>query len=162
MPLSAKDFDENMRTPTGELKISKSILKAARTTGLVEKLPALAAQNLSITLQGEMRAVAKPGELGVVISTVTDKKSECFLARLPSSLQTKPDWTQFEITDIAPRVTRQGNVNAISVAFFPGAWQQIAGYGADKKCTDTLVRNLTLKVRSVELPSLTDNQLIIF
>lgn len=160
--LQPKGFDENMRTLQGELKISRSILKAARTTGVIQKIPAFASPNLSVTLEGEMRAVSKPGELGVVVSTVTDKHNECFLARLPSALKTVPEWTHFEITDVAPRVTRQGNVEAISLAFFPGAWQQIAGYGTDKKCTDTLLRNLTLKVRSAKIPSLSDKQLLIF
>lgn len=161
--LSPADFDENMRTPTGEIKISRSILKAARSTGLVRKLPKLdSAANVQITLEGDMHSGPKPGELGIVISTVTDKNTECFLARLPSSIPTKSDWTHFKLTDITPCKTRQGEVNAISIAFFPGPWQQIAGYGADKKCTDTLIRNLRLSVRNVTVPSLADKQLVFF
>ncbi|MBI2809395.1 MAG: hypothetical protein HYX67_00995 [Candidatus Melainabacteria bacterium] len=158
-----KDFDENMRTATGELKISKSILKAARTTGLSQAIPTFRnARNLSITLEGDMCAASKSGDLGVVIETVTVNGNECFLARLPSSLPTTASWKHFEITDIAPCSTRQGAVSAIRIAFFPGPWQQIAGYGTDKKCTDTLLRNLKLTVKASTMPSLADKQLSIF
>ncbi len=158
-----KDFDENMRTQTGELKISKSILKAARTTGLSQPIPTFKnATSLSITVEGEMRAASRKGELGVVVETVTVNHNECFLARLPSSIPTTTDWTHFEITDIAPCSSRQGAVNAVSIAFFPGPFQQIAGYGTDKKCTDTLLRNLKLTVKAATIPSLTDKQLQIF
>lgn len=161
--LTPVDFDENMRTLDGGLKISKSILKAARTSGFSRTLPSFEqAKNLSITLEGDIKAVSKPGEIGIVVETVTKDKHECLLARLPSSLPTKPEWTHFRITDIAPTVSRQGEVNAISVAFFPGPWQQIAGYGADRKCTDTMLRNLRLEVKASMLPSLADKQLLLF
>ena len=137
------DVDENMRTAGGEIKISRSILKASRSTAYLQLLPTWKhAKYLEITLDGDMRAVSKAGELGIVIETVTEKHNECFLARLPSSIPTATDWMHFTITDIAPCETRQGHVNAISVALFPGSWQQIAGYGTDKKCTDTLLRDL--------------------
>ena len=158
-----KDFDENMRTPTGELKISKSILKAARTTGLTQSIPTIKnSSNLSITLEGEMRAASKAGDLGIVIETITVNHNECFLARLPSSLPTTTSWTHFKLTDVAPRSTRQGAVNAVSIAFFPGPWQQIAGYGTDRKCTDTFLRNLKLTVKASAVPSLEGKQLQIF
>ena len=109
-----------------------------------------------------MRANGKAGALGVVIETITANHKECFLARLPSSLPTTTNWTHFEITDLAPCSTQQGEVEAVSIAFFPGPWQQIAGYGADKKCTDTLLRNLRLTVKPSSLPSLADKQLLFF
>lgn len=161
--LTPNDFDENMRTPTGEIKISRSILKSARSTGIVRELPGLdSVENVEVRLEGEMRSGPKPGEIGIVISTVTDKKTECFLARLPSAIPTKTEWTHFKLTDISPCKTRQGRVNAINIAFFPGPWQQIAGYGADRKCTDTVIKNLRLEVTSTDVPSLTDKQLLIF
>lgn len=161
--LLPENFDENMRAVTGELKISKSILKAARSTALLKVLPPRSnATYLEISLEGEARAVNKQGEVGVVIETVTENHNECFLARLPSSIPTSTNWTPFEISDLAPAETRQGKVNAISVAFFPGPWQQIAGYGADKKCTDTLLRNLHLTVKESSIPSLADKQLLLF
>lgn len=157
------DLDENMRTASGEIKISRSILKAARSTGCLQLLPTWKyAKYLEITLDGDLRAVSRAGEVGIVIETVTEQHNECFLARLPSSIPTTTDWKHFTIADIAPSETRQGHVNAISVAFFPGPWQQVAGYGADKKCTDTLLRDLRLTVRASRIDSLAEKQLLFF
>ncbi len=162
--LTPDRFDENMRVvDSDEMKISRGILKAARTTATIQPLPAAkTASYLNISLDGELRAATKAGQLGVVIETVTENHNECFLARLPSSIPTITNWTHFNISDIAPGKTRQGYVSAISVAFFPGPWQQIAGYGADKKCTDTMLRNLHLTVKESNIPSLADKQLLFF
>lgn len=162
--LTPASFDENMRVfDSNEIKISRSILKAARSTAIVQALPSgKSAKYLEISLEGELRAATKPGAVGVVIETVTENHNECFLARLPSSIPTNTNWSHFKVSDIAPGITRQGNVNAVSVAFFPGPWQQIAGYGADKKCTDTMLRNLHLTVKECNIPSLADEQFWIF
>ena len=162
--LAPDRFDENMRvTGTNEIKISRSILKAARTTAIIQPLPAAKISNyLEISLDGELRAATRPGQLGIVIETVTENHNECFLARLPSSIPTNTTWSHFKISDIAPGDTSQGRVNAVSVAFFPGPWQQIAGYGSDKKCTDTMLRNLRLTVKGADIPSLADKQLSFF
>ncbi len=161
--LELKDFDENLRGQDGDLKISKSILKAARTTGTVISLPDFgSAANLAISLSGQVRSGINAGSAGVVVETITDKKSECILARLPSSIETNREWSKFEIKDIAPYLSRQGRVTSISVAFFPGPWQQVAGYGCDRSCTDSRFRHLKLEVKAVDLPSLSGMHLSYF
>ncbi len=157
------DFDENLRDQEGDLKISKSILKAARTTGTVISLPDFgSAANLAISLSGQVRSGTNAGSAGVVVETITDKKSECLLGRLPSSIETNKEWCEFEIKDIAPYLSRQGRVTSISVAFFPGPWQQVAGYGCDKSCTNSSFRNLKLEVKATDLPSLSGRHLSYF
>ena len=161
--LTASDFDENLSSTKDCIKISKSILKAARTTATVIKIPQFAqASNLSISLTGQLRASGKPGSVGIVVETITDQKKSCFLARLPSSLRTTKDWSKFEIRDLAPYRTPNGYVTSISVALFPGPFQQVAGYGCDKTCTDTELRNMELKVHSVNLPSLEHQRLLYY
>jgi hypothetical protein len=161
--LSPSDFDENLRTPEGPLKISKSILKAARTTGTSINIPDFKdSTNLEITVSGQLRAANKTGNVGIVVETITNKRHECLLARLPSSIQTTKEWTNFEIKDLAPYLSREGTVRSISVVFFPGPWQQIAGYGCDKSCTDTLFRDLKLEVKPSSLQNLSDKHLSYF
>lgn len=157
------DFDENLRTGGDEIKISRSILKAARTTGVVIEFPTFeGAQNLDICLEGDMRAQRKPGTVGVVIETVSANQKQTLLARLPSSLSTTEAWTHFRLCDIAPAFTNKSPIKTVSIAFFPGPWQQVAGYGADKKCTDTLIKNLRLSIKESAIPSLENMQLRFF
>jgi hypothetical protein len=161
--LVASNFDENLRGQDGNIKISKSILKAAHSTGAVIRLPDFGdATNLAIALSGQVRSGTKEGSTGVVVETITDQKNECLLARLPYSIQTNKEWCRFDIKDIAPYISRQGRIVSISVALFPGPWQQVAGYGCDKSCTDSSFRDLKLDVSPSSLPSLSGMHLSYF
>ncbi|HEY9676694.1 MAG TPA: hypothetical protein V6C76_01735 [Drouetiella sp.] len=161
--IEAKAFDENLRTADGDIKIGKSIIKAARTTATIIDLPKYPhATNFRIKLSGELRSSRKTGQVGIVVETITDRKRECFLGRLPSYLKTTDQWSSFKIEDVAPINQGDGHVTAISVALFPGPWQQIAGYGCDKTCTDTTLRKLHLEVEPLNLPTLEGKNLFYY
>ena len=157
------EFDPLLRGPDSSIAISKSILKSARTTGCSVDLSHLApADAISIKLTGELKSQAKPASVGVVIETENEKSNIIFSLTVTSLHTCYQDWQPFAISDLVPLTADHKRLKALRIAFFPGPWQQVAGYGCDKSCGDFAFRNLQLEVKAEPLATLAGKQLRYF
>lgn len=162
-PLTQADFDPLLRGPNNSILISKSILKSARTTAATVQLSELGpAETISIKLTGELKSGTRPGSAGVVIETENDEKTSSLIGRLPPSIRATPDWQPFAISDLVTLTADHKRIKSVRIAFFPGPWQQVAGYGCDKSCGDFAFRNLQLEVKAAPLATLAGKQLRYF
>lgn len=167
--LLASDFDPLMAhtlTTDADLRINKAILKAVSDLGCRIQLPEELQKNtfLRIRISGAIRAGGQPG-IGSILPIVQGSGSSPATFKLfatPPYLTAGRTWTNFEIVDVVPNCAVPGGIRELSLALFPGAWEEVWEYGVDRRCGDVCFKNLAVAVEPVNQPRLDKAKLLLY
>ncbi len=167
--LVARDFDPliaHTLTEDADLRINRAILKSVSDLGCRIRLPeAMRSPDfLRITISGSIRAGAQPA-IGSILPIVQGGGSSPPTFKLfatPPYLVAGKEWTKFEISDVVPNCEIKGGVREISLALFPGAWEEVWEYGCDRRCGDVCFKNLRLEVAPVTQPRLDNRKQLLY
>lgn len=167
--LLASDFDPliaHTLTTDADVRINKAILKAVSDLGCRIRLPdeLLRHAFLRIRISGSIRAGGQPG-IGSILPIVQGSGSNPPTFKLfatPPYLTAGRAWTNFEIVDVVPNCEIAGGIRELSLALFPGAWEEVWEYGVDRRCGDVCFKNMAVEVEPVNQPRLDKTKLFLY
>jgi hypothetical protein len=165
-PLRFDPIFRNLHASDCRLCVNRTALKAAASIGCNFSLPRQlrSAKLLRIKLAGDARALHGTATVSVVpiLSSPEAQHFDAALSSTPASLPVRESWQHFEICDEVPPNAVPGGLAAISVALYPGAWEETSEYGCIKRSGDACLKNLTLSIQPIDRPLIGDEFLAIY
>lgn len=152
--------------PDAQFRINKAIMKAASRLDAQIPIPSEASQFpfLKVKISGYIRAGNAPGTASIlpILVSAGRQPETMILSATPPGIHAERQWTPFEIDDLVPTNRFENGLAAISLAFFPGRWEEVWQYGVDRRCGDACFKDVTIEFQPVSAPALPDKHLALF
>lgn len=167
--LSGRDFDPmlaNTLMSDADLRINKQILKAVSRLDCEVSIPeaSLQAPYLRMKVTGSVRAPGAPcvaSVLPIIVGSPSAHYSKV-LPETPPYLKAGANWSLFQISDVIPvSLLPKGN-KYLSVALFPGPWEEGWEYGCGNRRDDACFKDLKVEFEPLYRPVIGDRALLAF
>lgn len=163
--ISPEQFDLYMQVPEIKgIRASRPSIKAARSTGVVCKIPMLnKASHVHVSVEGELRG-PKAGKAEVVVALQPDRQgTAAVLNTSPQLIPYKNEWNHFCTEDFVPTsILDNQKSQSIYVAVYPGPWLDFSGYSPDKNCGIAEFRNLKFKITAAPAPDIAGKRVLFY
>lgn len=144
------------------LRMNKTVLYAARRIGAEFPVSKLApSSHIAIRIKGNLKALHNAGEVGLLCAIKGSNGHVQILGKTPRALLAKANWKEFEIQDLIPTSLFGGKAEAIELALYPCPWME-GQYGVSRRACDALFKDISIELKSKDLPSLTGKRRIIY
>jgi hypothetical protein len=164
--LVSSDFDlliGNTLTDA-DFRINKLIFKAVSRLDCHIAIPdsVLRYRFLSIKITGSLRS-AKGKSIASILPILTGADAPFFskiLASTPPFLNAGAKWSSFQISELVPVSVLPAGVKQLSVALFPGAWEDVWQYGLDGRRDDVCFKDVKVEFKPVQEPEIDVQRLL--
>jgi hypothetical protein len=107
--------------------------------------------HLRVRIEGQIKATR--GRAGLMAGIQTSRSGLVILPHVPDAIAGTSSWKVFFIEDEIP-LAAVGDVESISLAFYPGRWDDAITYGARSASDDAMIKNLHVTAQYFSAPLL--------
>jgi hypothetical protein len=149
LPGSAIGLDS---TSTSIIRVNKQSLKKANSNTLTFPISqGEGYSHIRVRIEGQIKATH--GRAGVMAGINSKRSGLVILPHVPDAIAGSSSWKIFSIEDEIP-IAAVGDVDSLSLAFYPGRWDDAMTYGARSAGDDAMIKNLHVNAQYFSAPSL--------
>jgi len=161
--ITSKNFDPCFSTgDPSELHTSRHVVDEATSVCSVFTLGRAPGSNATkLKLTGMIKANKPGSKVGLLLASTNKGGLPVLVSNTPPYLTAGPEWQPFVIEDILPDGELKDGPICLTVAIYPGPWEEICGYSCDKHSADAVLKNLKLDMEPTYQLDLTKYRLLL-